>query len=65
MVLRESFDSSQEVLQDRHDKRQDRWNVARPYGTWIVVPPMKHATRTEKQRNLQSSRAVNGKVNIV
>ena len=33
-----------------------------PYGSWIVVPPRKHATRTEKQRNLQSSRAVNGKV---
>ena len=36
-----------------------------PYGSWLVVPPRKHATRTEKQRNLQSSRAVNGKVNIV
>ena len=36
-----------------------------PYGSWIVVPPRKHATRTAKQRNLQSSRAVNGKVNIV
>ena len=33
-----------------------------PYGSWIVVPPRKHATRTEKQRWLQSSRAVNGKV---
>ena len=33
-----------------------------PYGSWIVVPPRKHATRTAKQRNLQSSRAVNGKV---
>ena len=36
-----------------------------PYGSWIVVPPRKHATRTVKQRWLQSSRAVNGKAHSV